>query len=42
MGFAPTGKRISIHGLAILRIVHGKIVSFFGFTDLLETLTSGS
>ena len=41
MGFTPTGERITFHGLAMLRIVDGKIVSFGGFSDLLETL-SGS
>jgi predicted ester cyclase len=37
-GFAPTGERITFHGLAKLRIVEGKIVSDKGFSDLLETL----
>jgi hypothetical protein len=40
MDFAPTGKRITFHGLASLRIVDGKIVRFEGFSDMLETLSS--
>jgi predicted ester cyclase len=39
MDFAPTGKRITFHGLASLRIVDGKIVRFDGFSDILETLS---
>jgi predicted ester cyclase len=41
-GFAATGKRITFHGLASLRIVDGKIVRFDGFSDILETLSSVS
>jgi predicted ester cyclase len=42
MGFAPTGKRITFHGLARLRIVDGRIVGFEGFSDLFEILTGVS
>lgn len=39
-GLTPSRRRITFHGLAKLRIVDGKIVSFAGFSDLAETLTT--
>ena len=41
-GFSATGKRITFHGLASLRIVDGKIVRFDGFSDIVETLSSSA
>ena len=38
-GFAPTGKRMTFHGLVSLRIVGGKIVRFDGFSDIPVTLS---
>jgi len=36
--FAPTGKRLTFHGLVSIRIVDGKIVRFDGYSDIFETL----
>ena len=41
-GFAPTGKRMTFHGLVSLRIVGGKIVRFDGFSDIPVTLSKAS
>jgi predicted ester cyclase len=40
--FPPTGKRITFHGLASLRIADGKIVRFDGFSEIFPTLSNES
>lgn len=34
-GTAPTGKRVNVHEVAIVRIENGKIAEQWGFPDLL-------
>ncbi len=38
MGIPPTGKQVSLNGMDVFRVVHGKLAEHWSVTDLLELM----